>query len=53
MNKLSKRLEVVASYIEDNSKLVDIGCDHGLLSIYLAKKYKVENTAIKDFSDQK
>lgn len=40
MNKLSKRLEVVASYIEDNSKIIDIGCDHGLLSIYLAKKYE-------------
>ena len=40
MNKLSKRLEVVASYIDDNSKIIDIGCDHGLLSIYLAKKYK-------------
>ena len=40
MNKLSKRLEVVASYINDNSKIIDIGCDHGLLSIYLANKYK-------------
>ncbi len=39
MNKLSKRLEVVSSYINDNSKIIDIGCDHGLLSIYLAKKY--------------
>jgi len=40
MNKLSKRLEVVASYIKDNSKIIDIGCDHGLLSIYLAGIYK-------------
>lgn len=40
MNKLSKRLEVVASYIKDNSKIIDIGCDHGLLSIYLANIYK-------------
>ena len=39
MNKLSKRLQVVADYIEDNSKIIDIGCDHGLLSIYLANKY--------------
>lgn len=39
MNKLSKRLEVLSSYINDNSKIIDIGCDHGLLSIYLAKKY--------------
>ena len=40
MNKLSKRLEVVATYVEDNSKVIDIGCDHGFLSIYLANKYK-------------
>ena len=39
MNRLSRRLEVVASYIKDNSKIIDIGCDHGLLSIYLAKKH--------------
>ena len=32
MNKLSKRLEVVASFVNDNSKVIDIGCDHGLLS---------------------
>lgn len=40
MNKLSKRLEVVANFIKDNSKIIDIGCDHGLLSVYLAKKHK-------------
>ena len=40
MNKLSKRLEVVASFVKDNSKIIDIGCDHGLLSIYVANKYK-------------
>ena len=40
MIKLSKRLEIVASYISDNVKLVDIGCDHGLLDIYLAKNRK-------------
>ena len=40
MNRISKRLEVIASYAYDNSKIIDIGCDHGLLSIYLAKKYK-------------
>lgn len=40
MIKLSKRLEVVANYVSDNAKLVDIGCDHGLLDIYLAKTRK-------------
>ena len=40
MNKLSKRLEVISSFVEDNSRVIDIGCDHGLLSIYLVNKYK-------------
>lgn len=41
MSRLSKRLEVVANFIDDNDKsVIDIGCDHGLLSIYLAEKYK-------------
>lgn len=48
MNKLSKRLEVVASYIKDNSKIIDIGCDHGLLSIYIAKNYKNINIIASD-----
>lgn len=40
MIKLSKRLQVVANYVSYNAKLVDIGCDHGLLDIYLAKTRK-------------
>ena len=37
MSKLSKRLEVVANFIDDTDKsVIDIGCDHGLLSIKLA-----------------
>ena len=36
MSKLSKRLEMVASFIDENDKsVIDIGCDHGLLSILL------------------
>lgn len=40
MNKLSKRLEIIASYVNDNCKLIDIGCDHAYLDIYLAKNKK-------------
>ena len=36
MIKLSKRLLSIANLVNDNSKVVDIGCDHGLVSIYLA-----------------
>ena len=34
--KLSKRLETVASLVLENRSIIDIGCDHALLSIYVA-----------------
>lgn len=34
--KLSKRLDCVASLIEDNRSIMDIGCDHAFLSIFIA-----------------
>ncbi len=33
--KISKRLFAVSEYVEDNSNLLDVGCDHALLDIYL------------------
>lgn len=39
MIKLSKRLEKIASFIEKDDDVLDIGCDHALLDIYLSKKY--------------
>lgn len=38
MIKLSKRLEAISSLVPNNSKVIDIGCDHGLLDIYLYQK---------------
>lgn len=40
MIKLSKRLKKIAEYIEENSKIIDIGCDHALLDIYLIQTKK-------------
>lgn len=33
--KVSKRLETIASLVKSNKRVIDIGCDHGLLGIYL------------------
>lgn len=38
MIKLSKRLEVISSLVPVNASVLDIGCDHALLSIYLYQK---------------
>ena len=33
--KISKRLNTIADMIKPSSRVIDVGCDHGLLSIYL------------------
>ena len=38
MIKISKRLEAISSLIPINSNVMDIGCDHALLDIYLYQK---------------
>ena len=45
MIKLSKRLEAISSLIPINSNIIDIGCDHALLDIYLYQK-KISNKII-------
>lgn len=42
MINLSKRLQAVADLVSEttNNKIIDIGCDHGLLDVYLAQKMK-------------
>lgn len=35
MIKLSTRLEAISSLVPINSQIIDIGCDHGLLDIFL------------------
>ena len=40
MNKLmlSPRLKVIADFAENHNVVADIGCDHGKVSVYIAKK---------------
>lgn len=38
MIKLSKRLEAIASFVRRDAKIVDIGCDHAYLDIYLVER---------------
>ena len=48
MIKLSTRLKRIADFINDDSNIVDIGCDHGLLDIYLSKNKKNINIIASD-----
>lgn len=51
MIKISKRLTTIAELVEDNLNIVDIGCDHGLLDIYLTKKYKNVKIIANDINE--
>lgn len=49
--KLSKRLQLVADLINPNTKIIDVGCDHALLDIYLTLFKECDCTAI-DISEK-
>ena len=51
MIKLSPRLKCLADFISDNTNMVDIGCDHGLLDIYLLENRKNIKTIASDVND--
>ena len=40
MIKLSLRLKEISEYIDEKDVVLDIGCDHALLDIFLSQKYK-------------
>lgn len=48
--KINERLKLVASFVEENSNVIDVGCDHALLDIYLSlnlKKIRVVASDLK------
>lgn len=48
MIKINKRLETVAQLVEKDSKIIDVGCDHALLDIYLADKNQCSKIIASD-----
>ena len=48
MVKLSKRLSCIASLVEQGSVVSDVGCDHGLLSLFLLEKGISEHAYMMD-----
>ncbi len=45
---LSKRLLSLTKYIDKNDHIIDIGCDHALLDIYLIKEHIVDYLIVSD-----
>lgn len=46
--QLSKRLEKIAELVPEGMRLVDVGCDHGYLPIYLLKHQKIPGAIAMD-----
>lgn len=49
--KLNKRLTAIAKCIDDNSNVIDVGCDHALLDIYLVLNKKNINCIASDIKE--
>lgn len=49
--RLSKRLKAISEFITDSDKVIDIGCDHALLDIYLKDTYKNINIIASDIHE--
>ncbi len=47
---LNKRLQAIADQIEDGSVVLDVGCDHALLDIFLVKERKNIHAIASDIS---
>ncbi len=51
MIKLSKRLDAISSLVPINAKIIDIGCDHALLDIYLYQKNITKHIIASDINN--
>lgn len=50
--KISKRLRVIGNLVKDNSFILDIGCDHALLDIYVVKNKKNIEAIASDINEK-
>ena len=49
--KISKRLEAISDFVDETDRIIDIGCDHAILDIYLCKKYEGINIIASDIHE--
>lgn len=48
---LSRRMQAVADMVTPGSRVVDVGCDHGYVSIYLVQYQKAEHVLAMDIHE--
>lgn len=49
--KINNRLKAIATLVEKNAKVMDIGCDHALLDIYLVENKRIDKCVAADISE--
>ena len=49
--RLSKRLKAISEFITDGDKIIDIGCDHALLDIYIYENFNDVNVIASDIHE--
>ena len=49
--KISSRLKAISEFIDPKDRIIDIGCDHALLDIYLCEEYKDLNVIASDIHE--
>ena len=50
MTNISNRLKALVKFVDKDDSLVDVGCDHGLLSIYLAENKLCKSIIASDIN---
>jgi tRNA (adenine22-N1)-methyltransferase len=50
VNKLSNRLKAIVKFVDKKDSIVDVGCDHGYLSIYLIENKLVKKVIASDIN---
>jgi tRNA (adenine22-N1)-methyltransferase len=50
VNKLSNRLKAIVKFVDKKDSIVDVGCDHGYLSIYLVGNKLVKKVIASDIN---
>ena len=49
--KISERLKAIADFVDEADRVIDIGCDHAILDIYLCEKYEKINVIASDIHE--